>query len=415
MTFTSGNILNLQSSGSIAGANTTLAAGSTEFILRTPQDLTVSALITTSGGLSKAGTGTLTFSSAKTYTGLTSINSGTLLYGINDAINTGNVTVHDATLNMATYNDTVGAVVVQGGTITGTSGVLTATSYDFRASTISAIIGGSGTTTISNTNERVDAVTVLSRDNTYTGTTSIASGILKLGAAGGGTNTPLGTTAGATSITNGAMLDLNGYSLGTTEAINTFRGTGIAGQGAIINSSVNPATYQGALTIATSARIGADFGKITISGSISGAGLPLTVGGFGDIDITGVIGTTTGTVTKDGFGTYTPSNNNTYSGVTTISVGRLKLGGTGSGTDTPLGVVGGATSITNAAGASLDLNGYTLVTAEPLTVNGIGAGTGDFASGAVLNSGSAVTYSGPVTLGASSMICGSSRQSSEEK
>lgn len=403
ITFMSGNILNLQASGSIDGANTTFAAGAVEFSISTPQSLTWSSLITTTGGLTKGGTGTLTFSTAKTYTGLTAVNDGTLLYGINDAISSGAVTVNDATLDIDIYNDTVGAVIVQGGIITGTSGVLTATSYDLRAATINAILGGSGTTTISNTNERVDAATTMSKDNTYTGSTAISSGILKLGAAGGGTNTPLGTTAGTTTITSGAMLDLNGFSLGTAEAI-SVNGTGVAVMGAITNTSSTTATYTGALTLAGASRLEATYGKIIVSGGISGASA-LTVGGFFDVDLSGVLSTIT-TVTKDGFGIYTPSNgNSSYTGTTTISAGTLKLGAVSvGGTNSPLGTNGGATAVT--AGAMLDLNGYSLGIAEALTnLNGVGGGSGDFAPGALINSsGSAVAWTGTITLGVASTI-----------
>ena len=51
-----------------------------------------------------------------------------------------------------------------------------------------------------------------------------------------------------------------------------------------------------------------------------------------------------------------------------------------------------------AAGAALDLNGITLSTAEPLTLNGTGINAG----GALMNSSAtAVSYSGLITLGSS--------------
>ena len=53
----------------------------------------------------------------------------------------------------------------------------------------------------------------LSGANTYGRATNINAGTLKLGAAGGGTNTPLGTTAAGTIVCYGAALDLNGFSL----------------------------------------------------------------------------------------------------------------------------------------------------------------------------------------------------------
>ena len=60
--------------------------------------------------------------------------------------------------------------------------------------------------------------------NTYAGTTAIGNGTVKLGATGDATNTPLGTTAAGTSVTSGAALDLNGFTLGTAEAL-TLNGT----------------------------------------------------------------------------------------------------------------------------------------------------------------------------------------------
>jgi autotransporter-associated beta strand protein len=404
MTLVSGNILNLASGTSIDGANTTLAggtAGNTEFIIRVPLDLTISANITTSGGLSKSGLGTLTYSTVKGYTGLTAVNSGTLLYGVDNAISSGAVTVDSATLDMATFSDTVGVVTCQGGTITSdgaSSGTLTGTSYSFRDSMISAVLGGVGAVNIVNTGANVDAVTTMTRDNTLSGPITVTTGILKLGGNGGSTNTPLGTVAGATTVASGGMLDLNGFNLGTAEPI-TINGTGTALQGAIINSSATPVTYSGAVTLgATAPRIGADYSKITMSGAISGT-VVLTVGGFNNIDLTGALSSTMG-VTKDGFGTFSPTNSgSSYSGVTTVNAGTLQLGADGGGTNTPLGTSAGATSITQ--GATFDLNGHSFAgSAEPLTLNGLGSGTGDFAAGALINSSaSAATWNGVITNG----------------
>ncbi len=401
ITFVSGNIINHASGAVIAGANTTLAGGTSEFIMRMVGDIDVSANITTSGGLTKSGAGNMTFSSAKSYTGATRINRGKLTIGVSNAIpSTSAVTVDSSTLDIGNFDNAVGAVTLQGGTITGGTGVLTGTSYSLRDGTISAIIGGSGTVTKINTNTNLEATVILTRNNVYTGATTVTSGILQLGAAGDGTYGPLGTTAGGVTIANGATLDMNGFTLNPAQSL-TMRGTGVGGRGALINTSNTPAAWNGDIVLNNTGRIGANFGKITIGGGISGA-FALTVGGFSDIDITGVISTIT-TVTKDGFGTYTPSNSNSYTGTTTISAGTLKLGGTGDATNSPLGTVAGITTI--AAGARFDLNGYTLAAAEPLTINGVGYGLGDFASGVLMNSSaSAVTYSGLITLGSASTI-----------
>jgi autotransporter-associated beta strand protein len=84
----------------------------------------------------------------------------------------------------------------------------------------------------------------LSEQNSYSGLTTVSAGTLKLGAAGGATNTPLGTTAAGTTVSSGAVLDLNGFTLGTAEAL-TLNGTGISSGGALTNSSATGVSYSG--------------------------------------------------------------------------------------------------------------------------------------------------------------------------
>ena len=409
ITLTSGNILNLVNNATIAGANTTITmAGNIEGIIRSSSGLNLSGIITTTGGFTKSGAGTLTLLTPQTYTGLTSINEGTFLAGVDNFISSGNMTINGGTLDISTYSDTVGAVILQNGTITGSTGVITGTSYNFREGTVSAIIAGSVAVTRIATNTAVDSIVTLTRDNTYTGTTTITSGILKLGANGGGTNTPLGTTSGGTLVSAGGALDLNGYTLGTAEPITSLNGTGFgasgsSNMGAIMNSSVTSVAYSGNITLASASRINADFGPLVISGNISG-NFALTFGGFSDITYSG-IRSGTSTIVKVGINTLTLSNgNSSYSGATTISEGTVKLGGVSvGGTNSPLGTTAGATTI--AIGSRLDLNGFNLGIAEPITLNGVGYGLGDFASGALMNSSvSNVTFTGLITLGSTALV-----------
>ena len=94
-------------------------------------------------------------------------------------------------------------------------------------------------------------------------------------------------------------------------------------------------------------------------------------------------------MTKTGAGTWTLSGANTYSGLTTVSNGTLRLGNAAA-----LGTTAGATAVD--AGATLDLNG-SAVGAEAVTLSG------SLANNAVTGA----SLSGVVTLGADASVGGS--------
>jgi autotransporter-associated beta strand protein len=219
---------------------------------------------------------------ANLHTGLTVINAGTLKYGINNALASGAVTVSGGTLDIVTFNDTVGAVTLTSGTITGTTGVLTATSYAVQSGTISAIISGAAVMT------KTTAGTVtLTRANTYTGVTNVNAGILKIQDAAA-----LGTTAGGTTVANGAQLQLDGGVAVGAEAL-TLSGAGIANDGALRNIGGNN-SWAGAITLGSAVRLNSDAGTLALGGTINGA-FDLTLDGSagGTIDLNGIIGGTT--------------------------------------------------------------------------------------------------------------------------
>jgi autotransporter-associated beta strand protein len=214
-------------------------------------------------------------------------------------------------LNIGTYNSVTGitaaSVTLSAGGLTDTSDAgITVTSsstiaitnatgsYDFSgviAGPIALTKSGAGTQT-------------LSAENTYTGLTTISGGTLKLGTAGTSTNTPLGTTAAGTTITAGGTLDLNGYTLGTAEAL-TINGYGVGNNGALINSSAStPATYSGAITIGSASYIG----------------------GAGSMTLSGAVGAASYGVAFIGAGSYTATNaSNTFSTISTSGIGALSI------------------------------------------------------------------------------------------
>ena len=75
-----------------------------------------SGVISGNGSLNKIGLGTLTLASANTYTGGTTVSSGTLQLGANNALGTGAVTVnYGGTLDMGSYQQTAASYDGSGG------------------------------------------------------------------------------------------------------------------------------------------------------------------------------------------------------------------------------------------------------------------------------------------------------------
>ena len=360
-------------------------------------DLTLNGLISgNTFGITKAGPGTLLLSGNNTYSGTTTISAGTLDLGASGSGSYGPlgatggttsvtsgacldlngftlVTAESLTLN-GTGILSGGALVNSSATPVSWSGTVSLASTSSINSigqiSISGVISGTGGIT------KIGAEKlVLSGNNSYSGSTTISTGMLQLGGSGSGSNGPLGATGGTTTVASGACLELNGFTLVTAESL-TLNGTGILSGGALVNSSATPASWSGTVNLASTSSINTT-GQISISGVISG----------------------TGGITKIGAEKLVLSGNNSYSGITTISTGMLQLGGSGSGSNGPLGATGGTTSLTS--GACLDLNGYTLVTAESLALNGTGISSG----GALINSSSTpASWSGTVTLGSASTI-----------
>jgi fibronectin-binding autotransporter adhesin len=181
----------------------------------------------------------------------------------------------------------------------------------------------------------------LNAANTYTGATTVSAGILNVQNATG-----LGTTAGGTTVSNGATLQLQGGIIVGSEALN-IRGTGASGQtGALVNVS-GANNYGGLLTLSAATTLSSDSGtlNLTNTGTITGATFGLTLTGSGNGSIASIIGTTTGSLTKSGTGTWTLTGANTFTGATTVSGGTLSLA---NGSGSSLGFTSGITVNTGA-------------------------------------------------------------------
>ena len=316
----------------------------------TLSDGTVSAILAGSGTLSKITAGVVTLSGSNTYSGLTTVSAGTLAYGTNNAIAAGDVSVTiGGELALGAYSDTVGAVtLVTGGTISGNGGTLTGTSYALSGGLVSAGLGGSAFITKTSTN-----TLTLSGSSSLSGDITVQTGVLNIQ-----NNNALGATSGTTAVTGGAALQLQNNITVTGELIR-YQGTGVTSDGAIRNIS-GTNTLAGDLFQVNAARINSDAGLLRLtSGTISGTN-GLTVGGAGDTLISSVVATNAG-LTKDGSGTLTLSGSNLYTGLTTISDGKLAYGANNA-IATGGVTVNGANAVLNLGSYSDSVGAFTLTT-----------------------------------------------------
>lgn len=206
--------------------------------------------------------------------------------------------------------------------------------------TLSLVKAGSGTL-------------ALSGANNYAGSTTVTGGTLSINADNRLGTVPSSATAGHLTLNGGALAGANSFTL------HANRGLALGGN-------------HGTLEVAH--------------------GATLSYGGV----ITG-----SGNLGKAGAGSLVLSGASSYTGATHISDGALRLGSSGDSVYSPLGTTAAGTTVSS--GGALDLAGYTLGTAEPLTLSG----TGVSSSGALYNSTSTgVSYAGGITLGANATVKG---------
>lgn len=296
-------------------------------------NLSMTNYITGAGSLTLIGTTfTLTLTdTGNNYSGGTIVQSGTLKASAAGTLGStsGSITVNGGTLNLGGASHTVGAVTITNGTIS--SGTLTGTSYSGQAGTISANLAGSA-----GLNKTTSGTLTLSGTNTYTGITTITSGLLQISS-----DTNLGT-APASPVTNSITLNsgatTNNYGLRVTATFTLNSNRGIT--------------------------LGATGGQIQVAQNDT-----LTYGGI----ITGSGNFETGTGITVGYGVLVLSGANNYKGSTTIAAGTLRLGANGSlPSSTPLTIASAN------IGGTFDLNTHSQ-TIGPLSsstgINGTGTQT----------------------------------------
>ncbi len=350
--------------------------------------------VMSNGGLTVAAaagaTGNLTLSGANTYTGNTTINSGTVVLsgsGTAGATNS-DLEVAGGLLNLSAGTKTNATFTLSGGTIT--NGTLQATTY--------ALQGGSVHANLSTGTATVTAGTTTLNGTLGATTVNVNSGALNLGAAdrlangaavtiAGGT-LGLGAnndTVGAFTISSGILggsgtLTAASYSLqGGTITANLGSGAATSSTGTTtLNGALAATTVDvasGTLTAGSAGRFtgtptvtvsnGATlnlagnetFGSLAGAGSVSNSAGRITAGGNNTSTTFSGVLSGAGELTKTGIGRLSLSGSSSYNGATAVSAGELNLSG---------GSIA-SSAVTVASGASL--SGYGSVG----TIGGAGA------------------------------------------
>jgi len=281
--------------------------------------------------LSVAGGGTFTTGCAFSNTVASSSGVAAIRLGdTNVATGTGTLRL---SANVATLTSTAGSDFVfqlgGGGGVIDTNGFSTTMS---RA--ISNVIGQTGGLTKAGSG----TLTLSGLGNSYTGTTAINAGVLRI--SGGDDRLPLGTAVTFANVT-GAELDLNSLN----QTIGSLSGGGTTGGNISLGS--------GTLTVG-------DVNTTTYSGVISGVG---------------------GNLVKQGIGTLTAFATHTYTGNTTVNAGTLNLAKLENGASTTVAAAGilnvGNNGVGSIRQALLTVHGLaTVVASSPSAIPAVGNNNG---------------------------------------
>ena len=279
----------LKSGGTAAsisgGTGITTTASNNEMVIRTDSagdTLTLSTPILALGTnrITKSGAGTLIFSAANTYTGVTGINAGVLQIGNGGTVgNLGSGTVVNSASLVFNRSDVI---------------------------TIANLLSGIGTIT-----QAGSGTLVLSSANTYTGTTTLGAGTLSL-------NNEFAIGTGTLVINGGRLDSAVGGVVNKNNNAQKWNGDFVF----VGSNSLDLGT--GAVVMNASRTVTVNANTLTVGGSILGTSFGLTKAGAGTLILNGA-NSYTGATTINA-GTLVLTAVNTYAGGTTLNSGTLILG-----------------------------------------------------------------------------------------
>jgi autotransporter-associated beta strand protein len=336
-----------QSAGSLAG-NGQIELGSATLAVGNDNSSTAySGSIFGSGGLTKTGTGTLTISSALSYTGTTFINSGAIQISTNGGLS---------------------------GVVSGSNGGILIYNWGSNSVLMSnTLTGGVGLTQAGSGGLYVTGA------SSYTGTTSISSGAIYIG--DGSTTGSLGT---GPVVNNGTLYFYRSNSFTVSNAISGSGNLYQDGAGTVTLTGSN--SYLGSTLLASGffqlgngGATGSLPGSSTVQGN-SGTGLVFDRSDnitLGNSIISGI------GVTQSGSGSVTLTAAESYTGPTTVTSGSLVINGSISGS--PTTVSGGTLGGNGTLGSVSVLSGGAILPATSGTVGLLSLGNFSLASGATFD------------------------------
>ncbi|WP_028389486.1 autotransporter domain-containing protein [Legionella fairfieldensis] len=385
-------------SGSIQGDIVNNAA----LVFNRLDGITYSNVISGSGSLTQAGSGSLTLSNVNTYTGSTTISNGTLALTGSGTISTSSgvdLTTPGATFDISSSSSdqTIQDLSGVAGTFVNL-GSQTLTAGTSNSTLFAGEIIGSGHFIKQGT-----GMLTLTANNTYTGLTTISAGTLQLG--NGGTS---GSVQG--NIVNNASLIFNRSN--TLVYGGVISGTGNvtqSGSGTLV--LINDNTYQGDTIIsAGTLQLGNGGTSGSVQGNIVNNGA-LIFDRSDTVAYGGMIGGT-GSVTQSGSGTLIFTNDSTYTGDTIISAGTLQLGNGGTSGSIQGNIVNNASLVFNRADSliygGVISGGGTLVQSGPGSLALNGNSSGFTGTTSVTNGILAINNAlgGNLTVGSSGILTG---------
>lgn len=419
------------------------APGTNRIVSVTTNTLTVGSLAVRIGDsliFNKSGAGTLAISGEAdaSMVGDISLTAGTLLVGHKASLGTGTLNVSGASTLAASVNLT-GANALQNNVVLSTSTLTLGGNKDLTLGGSFTVSGADRTLLVFNTGANELAGSVYLSETNVTGRTLTLGGDQSLTISGAIFNyNGVGGTAGNLTIGNGTrtvsltatdsaytgvtgMMGIADKVLVVTKLADGGQASSIGASGSAKENFIltqgttlrylgagdntdrlftfDGSTFGGSLTMEAS---GSGALKFTNTGSI-GYGTnnqtrTLVLGGTNTDDNTFAIkvennGTQATSLVKTNSGMWVLSGNNTFTGLTTVVEGALKLG-----SDTALGATSGGTTVNN--GATLDLNGRN-IGGEALTLSGNGLG----GQGALVNNSvSAAASTGNITLSGNTTV-----------